>query len=83
MHGFRYRRNISIRPCPVSSIFYSTIFLHSSLSGLCDTLQVLSLLRQTRKADILKPDRAYARARGSDRMSSFGDIIALSDEVDV
>jgi len=26
---------------------------------------------------------AYARARGSDRMSSFGDIIALSDEVDV
>ena len=30
----------------------------------------------------LKLDRAYARARGSDRMSSFGDIIALSDEVD-
>ncbi|KAL9063716.1 MAG: hypothetical protein Q9157_008122 [Trypethelium eluteriae] len=27
--------------------------------------------------------RAYARARGADRMSSFGDIIALSDEVDV
>ena len=26
---------------------------------------------------------AYARARGSDRMSSYGDIIALSDEVDV
>ena len=26
---------------------------------------------------------AYARARGADRMSSFGDIIALSDEVDV
>lgn len=26
--------------------------------------------------------QAYARARGSDRMSSFGDIIALSDEVD-
>ncbi|CAF9926170.1 MAG: bifunctional phosphoribosylaminoimidazolecarboxamide formyltransferase/IMP cyclohydrolase [Alectoria fallacina] len=26
---------------------------------------------------------AYARARGSDRMSSFGDIIALSDSVDV
>lgn len=26
---------------------------------------------------------AYARARGTDRMSSFGDIIALSDEVDV
>ena len=25
---------------------------------------------------------AYARARGADRMSSFGDIIALSDEVD-
>lgn len=25
---------------------------------------------------------AYARARGSDRLSSFGDIIALSDEVD-
>ncbi|KAI9686636.1 MAG: bifunctional phosphoribosylaminoimidazolecarboxamide formyltransferase/IMP cyclohydrolase [Bathelium mastoideum] len=27
--------------------------------------------------------RAYARARGADRMSSFGDMIALSDEVDV
>ncbi|KAH3704760.1 hypothetical protein DPMN_079821 [Dreissena polymorpha] len=26
---------------------------------------------------------AYARARGSDRMSSFGDFIALSDECDV
>lgn len=26
---------------------------------------------------------AYARARGADRMSSFGDIIALSDPVDV
>ena len=26
---------------------------------------------------------AYARARGADRMSSFGDIIALSDTVDV
>lgn len=26
---------------------------------------------------------AYARARGADRMSSFGDIIALSDRVDV
>ena len=31
---------------------------------------------------IFESDRAYARARGSDRMSSFGDIIALSDEVD-
>ncbi|KAI9714447.1 MAG: bifunctional phosphoribosylaminoimidazolecarboxamide formyltransferase/IMP cyclohydrolase [Bogoriella megaspora] len=27
--------------------------------------------------------RAYARARGADRMSSFGDMIALSDKVDV
>ena len=27
--------------------------------------------------------QAYARARGADRMSSFGDIIALSDTVDV
>ncbi|KAI9724457.1 MAG: bifunctional phosphoribosylaminoimidazolecarboxamide formyltransferase/IMP cyclohydrolase [Candelaria pacifica] len=26
--------------------------------------------------------QAYARARGADRMSSFGDLIALSDEVD-
>ena len=26
---------------------------------------------------------AYARARGADRMSSFGDIVALSDEVDI
>lgn len=27
--------------------------------------------------------QAYARARGADRMSSFGDVIALSDHVDV
>ncbi|KAL9024839.1 MAG: hypothetical protein Q9196_006222, partial [Gyalolechia fulgens] len=27
--------------------------------------------------------QAYARARGADRMSSFGDIIALSDDVDL
>jgi phosphoribosylaminoimidazolecarboxamide formyltransferase/IMP cyclohydrolase len=27
--------------------------------------------------------QAYARARGADRMSSFGDIIALSDQVDL
>lgn len=27
--------------------------------------------------------QAYARARGADRMSSFGDIIALSDTVDI
>lgn len=27
--------------------------------------------------------QAYARARGADRMSSFGDLIALSDEVDI
>ena len=27
--------------------------------------------------------QAYARARGADRMSSFGDVIALSDEVDL
>lgn len=27
--------------------------------------------------------RAYARARGADRMSSFGDFVALSDECDV
>lgn len=25
---------------------------------------------------------AYARARGADRMSSFGDFVALSDECD-
>ena len=27
--------------------------------------------------------QAYARARGADRMSSFGDVIALSDKVDI
>jgi phosphoribosylaminoimidazolecarboxamide formyltransferase / IMP cyclohydrolase len=27
--------------------------------------------------------QAYARARGADRMSSFGDMIALSDKVDI
>lgn len=34
------------------------------------------------KADLSPLAAAYARARGADRMSSFGDFIALSDEVD-
>lgn len=44
-----------------------TVFMVEDIDGLSD-----SLLAQ-----------AYARARGADRMSSFGDMIALSDEVDV
>ena len=64
----------------------ATSFKHVSPAGAAAGLPLTDTLRQIyfvgNKA--LSPLAcAYARARGADRMSSFGDFIALSDECDV
>jgi len=61
-------------------------FKHVSPSGAAVAVPLTDLLRKIYfVADLeLSPlAEAYARARGVDRMSSFGDFIALSDTVDV
>src|SRR5512147_2860956 len=61
-------------------------FKHVSPSGTGVAVPLSDLLKQIYfVADMeLSPlAMAYARARGVDRMSSFGDFIALSDTVDV
>lgn len=64
----------------------ATSFKHVSPSGAAVAVPLTDLLKQIYfVADLeLSPlAEAYARARGVDRMSSFGDFIALSDTVDV
>jgi len=64
----------------------ATSFKHVSPSGAAVAVPLTDLLRKIYfVADLeLSPlAEAYARARGVDRMSSFGDFIALSDTVDV
>jgi phosphoribosylaminoimidazolecarboxamide formyltransferase/IMP cyclohydrolase len=64
----------------------ATSFKHVSPSGaavavpLSETLQKIYFVDDM---DLSPLATAYARARGVDRMSSFGDFIALSDTVDV
>jgi phosphoribosylaminoimidazolecarboxamide formyltransferase/IMP cyclohydrolase len=61
-------------------------FKHVSPSGAAVGIPLPDALRQAYFADDLDLSplaAAYARARGVDRMSSFGDWIALSDPVDV
>jgi AICAR transformylase/IMP cyclohydrolase PurH len=61
-------------------------FKHVSPSGAALAVPLTDILRKIYfVADLeLSPlAEAYARARGVDRMSSFGDFIALSDTVDV
>ena len=64
----------------------STSFKHVSPAGaalgkpLSDVLK--SIYRIDAEAELSPLACAYARARGADRMSSFGDFIALSDECD-
>ena len=65
----------------------ATSFKHVSPAGaaigrpLSDTLKKIYWVDE--KADLSPLACAYARARGADRMSSFGDFIALSDVCDV
>ncbi|MEW5828532.1 MAG: phosphoribosylaminoimidazolecarboxamide formyltransferase [Chloroflexota bacterium] len=60
-------------------------FKHVSPSGAAVAVPLTEVLRQIYFVDDLELSplaEAYARARGVDRMSSFGDFIALSDTVD-
>jgi phosphoribosylaminoimidazolecarboxamide formyltransferase/IMP cyclohydrolase len=61
-------------------------FKHVSPSGAAVAVPLPDVLRKIYFVDDLELSplaEAYARARGVDRMSSFGDFIALSDTVDV
>ena len=64
----------------------ATSFKHVSPSGAAVAVPLTDVLRKIYFVDDLELSplaEAYARARGVDRMSSFGDFIALSDTVDV
>ena len=61
-------------------------FKHVSPSGAAVAVPLPGILRKIYFVDDMELSplaSAYARARGVDRMSSFGDFIALSDVVDV
>jgi len=61
-------------------------FKHVSPSGAAIAAPLTDILKKIYFVDDMELSplaTAYARARGTDRMSSFGDFIALSDPVDV
>jgi phosphoribosylaminoimidazolecarboxamide formyltransferase / IMP cyclohydrolase len=61
-------------------------FKHVSPAGAAVGLPLTDVLRQiyfTGNGELSPMACAYARARGADRMSSFGDFISLSDRCDV
>ena len=63
----------------------ATSFKHVSPAGAAIGLPLDETMRKiyfTGKMELSPIACAYARARGADRMSSFGDFIALSDECD-
>ena len=63
----------------------ATSFKHVSPAGAAVGLPLSDVLKQIYFVDDVELTplaNAYARARGADRMSSFGDFIALSDECD-
>ncbi|MCD8210751.1 MAG: phosphoribosylaminoimidazolecarboxamide formyltransferase [Prevotella sp.] len=62
-------------------------FKHVSPAGAAVGLQLSEILRKIYFVDDVKVElsplaSAYARARGADRMSSYGDFVALSDTCD-
>ena len=71
----------------VSGLPAATSFKHVSPAGASvgePLTDVLKKIYRVEETDELSPLAcAYARARGADRMSSYGDFIALSDECDV
>lgn len=72
----------------VSGLPAATSFKHVSPAGAAVGRPLSDTLRKIYWADDLEGELsplacAYARARGADRMSSYGDFIALSDECDV
>ncbi len=63
----------------------ATSFKHVSPAGAAVGLPLTDTLKKiyfTDDVELTPMANAYARARGADRMSSFGDFIALSDECD-
>lgn len=61
-------------------------FKHVSPAGAAVAVPLSDTLRKSYFVDDMELSpvaTAYARARGADRMSSFGDCVALSDKVDV
>lgn len=63
----------------------ATSFKHVSPAGAAVGLPLSDTLKKiyfTDNVDLSPLAAAYARARGADRMSSFGDFVALSDECD-
>lgn len=64
----------------------ATSFKHVSPAGAAIGLPIDDTLKKVyfvEDIDLTPVAAAYARARGADRMSSFGDFIAISDIVDV
>lgn len=64
----------------------ATSFKHVSPSGAAVAIPLSATLKKAYFVEDLELSplaTAYARARGADRMSSFGDFVALSDPVDV
>lgn len=64
----------------------ATSFKHVSPAGAAVGIEMSDTLKKIYFVDDLKLSplaTAYARARGADRMSSYGDFIALSDTCDV
>jgi len=64
----------------------ATSFKHVSPSGAAVSVPLSDILKKIYFVDDMELSplaTAYARARGVDRMSSFGDFIALSDTVDI
>ena len=66
----------------------ATSFKHVSPAGAAIGLPLSNILKKIYFVDDLKVELspvacAYARARGADRMSSYGDFIALSDTCDL
>jgi phosphoribosylaminoimidazolecarboxamide formyltransferase / IMP cyclohydrolase len=64
----------------------ATSFKHVSPSGVAIAVPLSDILKKIYFVDDMELSplaTTYARARGVDRMSSFGDFIALSDTVDI
>lgn len=72
----------------VTGLAAASSFKHVSPAGAAVGLPLSDTLKKIYWVDDMDMEwtplaNAYARARGADRMSSFGDFIALSDECDI
>lgn len=74
-------KNALAIPCATSFKHVSPTSVALGLP-LSDTLKQMYFVSDVKDLDASKIACAYARARGTDRMSSFGDFIALSEKCD-